>query len=165
MKKNRWLLRMIGLLLVSAAMTMAVAAAPGTDEDPLVTLSYLTQNYMNELLGRMDEKIAQRNEQVVQALSEKNGNSTTAETFAVVRMKKGQKLTGSTGCEVLLRGGSLTCVADSYPGLVDQTTSGILSNGQTLTPNHLYMMTTDGRAVAAAADNTVLMVRGTYKIS
>ena len=137
MKKNRWVLRMMGLLLVSALMTMtvAVAATAGTDEDPLVTLSYLTQNYMNELLGRMDEKIAQRNEQVVQKLNEQAGmecNSTTATTFSVVRLSKGQKLTGEGGCEVLLRGGEVTCVADSYPGLIDQTTSGVLSNGQSL---------------------------------
>ncbi|MBE6995872.1 MAG: hypothetical protein E7429_03970 [Ruminococcaceae bacterium] len=169
MKKNRWMLRMAVLLLISAVMTLtvSVAAAPGTNEDPLVTLSYLSQNFMNELLGRVDEKIAQRNDQVVQKLSEKSeleGTILSNGTFAVVRLNQGQTLTGDMGCEVLLRGGDVTCVADSYPGLVDQTTSEVLGNGGALVVNHLYMMTVAGRAVTSAADNAVLLVRGTYTI-
>jgi len=169
MKKNRWLLRTMCLLLVSAVMTLtvSVAATAGTEQDPLVTLSYLSQNFMNELLGRVDEKIAQRNDQVVQKLNENaelGASAVSSGTFTVVYLEKGRTLIGDMGCEVLLRGGDVICEADSYPGLVDQTTSEVLGNGGALQVNHLYMMTVAGRAVTSAADNAVLLVRGTYTI-
>ena len=51
MKKNRWFLRALVLLTVTAALSMTVtlAADPGTDKDPLVTLSYLNETFMDKI--------------------------------------------------------------------------------------------------------------------
>ena len=170
MKKNRWFLRMVGLLLVSA-MTMAtvsVATEAGTNQDPLVTLSYLNELFMGELLEAVDEKIDQRNSQIVQELGGQiSGDDGTMSTdaFSVVTLTRDQVLTGDIGCEVMLRIGTASCVTPSNPGLIDETTAETLGNGKALTVNHLYMMTIEGRGVKATADTTKLMVRGTYTIS
>ena len=89
----------------------------------------------------------------------------TAQTFAVVTLTKGQILTGELGCEVMLRVGSAVCVADSNPGLVDETGGSTLAGGKELVKNHLYMMTIEGRGVKAAADTVKLIIQNTYTVA
>ena len=170
MKKDRWILRAVALMalsvLLNGTVTVAGAAAGGSD-DPLVTLSYLNDTFLGDILQRVDEKIAARNSQIVQQLggSGAGSGSSVAANFTVVTLSNGQVLTGGVGCEVMLRVGSAACVADSAPGLIDETTAGTLNNGGALVQNHLYMMTIEGRGVRASADNTKLLVRGSYSIA
>ena len=169
MKKNRWALRAVVLValsvLLNGTVTMAGAAAGGS-EDPLVTLSYLNDTFLGDILQRVDEKIAARNSQIVQQLGgQGTAGSATAATFTVVTLSSGQVLTGDIGCEVMLRVGSAACVSPSAPGLIDETTAGTLNNGGALVQNHLYLMTIEGRGVQATAATTKLLVRGSYSIA
>ena len=167
MKKNRWFLRAVVLVVLSvmlnATVTVAGAVAGGSD-DPLVTLSYLNDTFLGEILNKVDEKIAARNSQIVQQLGGTMGSSTSS-TFTVVTLTSGQVLTGEIGCEVMLRVGAAVCVASSSPGLIDETPAGTLNNGGALAQNHLYMMTIEGRGVKATAATTKLLVRGSYSIA
>ena len=167
MKKNRWFLRAVVLVVLSvmlnATVTVAGAVAGGSD-DPLVTLSSLNDTFLGEILNKVDEKIAARNSQIVQQLGGTMGSSTSS-TFTVVTLTSGQVLTGEIGCEVMLRVGAAVCVASSSPGLIDETTAGTLNNGGALAQNHLYMMTIEGRGVKATAATTKLLVRGSYSIA
>ena len=169
MKKNRWVLRAVVLValsvLLNGTVTLAGAAAGGS-EDPLVTLSYLNDTFLGDILQRVDEKIAARNSQIVQQLGGQGTvGSATAATFTVVTLSSGQVLTGDIGCEVMLRVGSASCVAPSTPGMIDMTTAGTLNNGGALVQNHLYMMTIEGRGVQATAATTKLLVRGSYTVA
>ena len=139
--KNRWGLRLIGLLAVScvAMSGVSLAVEPGSATDPLITLSYLNETFMGQIMDRVDQKIAQRNSGL--------GQSGAGMEFSVVTLSKGQVLTGDIGCEVMLRVGSAT-----------------LSGGGALAANHLYMMTVENRGVKAGADTVKLLVRGTYTI-
>lgn len=156
--KNRWGLRLIGLLAVScvAMSGVSLAVEPGSATDPLITLSYLNETFMGQIMDRVDQKIAQRNSGL--------GQSGAGMEFSVVTLSKGQVLTGDIGCEVMLRVGSATCVAASTPGLVDETSGSTLSGDGALAANHLYMMTVENRGVKAGADTVKLLVRGTYTI-
>lgn len=169
MKKSRWISALIAVIMLLGAMNMTVSMAvePGSGNDPLITLSYLNDTFMGEIMKKVDEKIAARNSQIVQQIGgEVSGEgSGTAETFAVVTLSKGQVLTGDIGCEVMLRIGTAVCVSPSNPGLIDETSAAILNNGGALVQNHLYMMTIEGRGVKATADTTKLMVRGAYTIA
>ena len=90
MKKNRWALRAVVLValsvLLNGTVTMAGAAAGGS-EDPLVTLSYLNDTFLGDILQRVDEKIAARNSQIVQQLGGQGtaGSATAATTKLLVR--------------------------------------------------------------------------------
>ena len=165
MKKNRWLLRAVALVLFCGLMTTTVslAAEVGSSKDPLVTLSYLEEVFLDTILDLVDEKIEERNE----SLSDKLGGESSGEaaTFTVVTLNNGQILTGDIGCEVMLRVGTAVCVAASNPGLIDETAASTLGNGQALATNHMYMMTIEDRGVLATADTVKLLVRGGYSIA
>ena len=70
MRQNKWLVRVLVVLLLSGllSMTVTVASGVGTDNDPLVTLSYLKETFMNDIMKKVDEKIADRNKQIGQQL-------------------------------------------------------------------------------------------------
>ena len=168
MKKNRWLARVLVVLVLSGllSMTVTVASGVGTDDDPLVTLSYLKETFTKDILKQVDEKIAARNNQIVQQMGGQTGSGEqTATDFTVVTLSNGQVLTGDIGCEVLLRVGTAICVSPSAPGLIDESSAAVLNNSGALVQNHLYMMTIEGRGVKATADTTKLMVRGSYTIN
>ena len=154
------------LTLGALGMTMAAAAEPGSSKDPLVTLSYLEDVFLDAILEKVDARIKERDEKIVQKISGASGETASdAQTFTVVTLTQGQTLTGSIGCEVMLRVGSAVCVAPSAPGLIDESTAGTLAGGGALAQNHLYMMTIEGRGVKATAATTKLLVRGGYSIA
>ena len=186
MKKNHWLARLAGLLLVSYSLLVVSVMAAGTagsETDPLVTLSYLNETFMTQLMGKVDEKLAVRDKELTdrltaqvrqdtQALTDKygaaagtnNSGGDFADTFTVVTLSSGQTLYGEIGCEVMLRVGTAVCVTSSSPGLIDETTGATIGNNAGLTQNHLCMMTVDGRGVRATAASVKLLVRGGYTI-
>ena len=171
------------LLLAGTALAafVAIAADVGSQGDPLVTLSYLNETFLGQIMDKVEEKLADRDKTLRQELEReisqaerellgKLGSGTATETggtassYVAVTLSSGQTLYGSAGCEVMLRSGSASCVASggSTPGLVDATTGGSINNGAALTKDHLYMMTAD-RAVKASGEVT-LLVRGSYTI-
>ena len=145
MKKNRWFLRALVLLALTGALSMTVtlAAEPGSSKDPLVTLSYLNETFMDSIMQKVDQKITARNSQIAQQLGGQIGSTSSGTTasFTVVTLSGGQVLTGDIG------------------------TAGTLNNGGALAQNHLYMMTIEGRGVRATAATTKLLVRGNYTVA
>ena len=162
--KNRWALRLAALTLVSclAMSGVSLAVEPGSATDPLVTLSYLNDVFLGQIMTKVDQKIAARNAQL--GISAGSGAS-AASNFTVVTLTSGQVLTGDIGCEVMLRVGTAVCVSPSSPGLIDETAATALNNGSALVQNHLYMMTIEGRGVRATAGTTKLLVRGSYTVA
>lgn len=168
MKKNRWLLGMTAGLALGLLLNVTVIGAAGTagsTQDPLVTLSYLNDTFLNTILQRVDQKIAARNSQLSGGQVMEGGSGTGSASFTVVTLGSGQTLSGGIGCEVMLRVGTAVCVSPSAPGLIDETSAGTLNNSGALVQNHLYMMTIEGRGVRATAATTKLLVRGTYTIA
>lgn len=178
MKKNR--LRTAACLLLAGtvlAAFVAMAAEVGSQGDPLVSLSYLNDTFLGQILDKVDEKLAQRNTQLRQELEaelqamEQGANSlpgsaasTGSGSYAAVTLYAGQSLCGSAGCEILLRSGSASCTSDSggTTALVDTTSGSSLHSGAALTKDHLYMA--PDSAHVAASDTVVLLVRGDYTV-
>ena len=185
MKKNHnAFTRLAGLMLLSCMLlTLSVIASggAGTSSDPLVTLSYLNEKFLPQVLSETDKKIAERDKTLSGKLTEqiktdaaeferKYGTSTgttgagTALSFEVITLDKGKTLTCDIGCEVMLRVGSASCTASSNPGLVDETGGTTIANGGALQKNHLYMATITGSGVKAGANGTKLLIRGGYTL-
>ena len=59
MKRNRWTARLAcGLLVVTTLVVAAVAAGnQGSQTDPLVTLSYLNEKVLPDILKQVDKKV------------------------------------------------------------------------------------------------------------
>ena len=146
-------------------------AAAGSQTDPLVTMSYLNDVNAPAILKQVESKLDSREQALVDKLDavadayvqevegllgSSGGTVTASSVFSVVTVKAGHQLLGSTGCELLLRGGSATCVAASAPGLVDSTDGSTLASGVALQPNHLYLITADGRGLKGPPAATVM---------
>ncbi len=174
----------IALSLVLLLTGVSVFATAGGQNDPLISLSYLNETFLGTVTEKVKEMIAERDKALKEelakeiaaaekALAKEYGSGSEgsnlpgeyeANTFVLVTLEKGQTLTGFTGCEVLLRVGTATCVASSSPGLVDTTSGKTLSGGGALEANHLYMATVDGRGLKATAATVKVLVRGLYVI-
>ena len=155
----------------------AAAAAGGSSQDPLVTLSYLQQVVLPDVLEQTDQKVEDKaaeletaldgaiddhSAQMEQALAGSGG--TGSANYAVVTLSAGQVLEMDIGCEVMLRVGSASCDSPSSPGLIDSTGGTTLNDGGSLAVNHLYMATIEGRSVTADSDTVKVLVRGGYTI-
>lgn len=174
MKKSRWLTGAALLLLMALLMGTVSATGIGTENDPLVSLSYLQETFLPQILSGVDAMLEERDTQLIEHVDEAvagvqeswpdSESGTTNRTFAVVTLSKGQKLMGEIGCEVMLRVGTAVCRAPSKPGLIDQTEGAAINDGDELVKNHLYMMTIEDRGVEATAKTVKVLVRGTYTI-
>lgn len=155
--KNRKLITILSIVLavvVIAGVGAYAATSFGTSSDPLITLSYLEQTLTPQLLEQFGEELEA-------ALADKG----EADTYTVVTLTNGQRLTGEVGCEILLRIGTASVSASDAPGLVDTTDASSLNDGSALKTNHLYMVTIAGNGIKATAATVKVIVRGSYSIS
>lgn len=163
--KNKKLVTILAFVLVAvvfAGIGAYAATTLGTQNDPLVTLSYLNERLYPELVSKISDEADKAAAEVAQALENAAGGG--AESYAVVTLSQGQRLVGGVGCEILLRIGSATVSASDSPGLVDVTSASSLNDGSSLTANHLYMVTIEGNGIKAAAATVKVLVRGSYTI-
>ena len=180
--KKKSLRTAVCLLLVGTVLTafVAIAAEVGSQGDPLVTLSYLNETFLGQVLEQVEGKLSSRNEMMRQEIEQTvnlaerdllsqiggsiaDSSGGVASSYTAVELTAGQILYGTAGCEVMLRSGSVKCVSNgSTPGLVDATDGGTINNGTALKANHLYLMTAE-RGVKASGAAT-LLVRGEYTI-
>lgn len=134
MKKKRLICFMIVVALISAAATYMVYAQAGTEDDPVVTLSYINDVLKNEI------------------------------TFKVVEVPNGKSIYGSAGTEMVLRMGKGSIIATDKGGVADLTSGNDLPNGSVIPANHhLLVPLDDGRGLNVTADSLVL-VKGAYEI-
>ena len=158
--------KILALLLAAVILTGGISAlaAAGTSDNPLVTLSYLTDTFKKSILAQTDSKLAAAQSTYEAKLEQKiqsSGNSgTTIGAYSVVRITNGQTLTLNKNCEVMLRSGT---VQYSGNALTDTTSGSVLAQGSTVQENHLYF-SADGTAVLQATSSVTILIRGNYHI-
>lgn len=127
----------------------------------------MAAQYRNTLAGAIvsDAVVDQIAQKVVESMGGSGGGSASSTaSWSVVQIEAGKTLTGSVGCEVILRIGAATCVASGTPGIINLSDGTDLANGGELKTNNLYIVTVNGRGVASSGGCTVL-VSGSYTIS
>lgn len=146
----------------------ALAAGAGSAGDPLVSLSYLEQTVLPDLLRKTEEKAQARQNELTakfnQLLAEHGGGGTPSATYTVVTLAPNQRMNLNLGCEVMLRVGSATAWAAENPALVDTTNGSNLDSGSTLVKNHLYMSTMTDHYIVAGGSTVKVLVRGGYSL-
>ena len=173
MKKATWILLILVLaLLALGAAAMAAGGSAGTEEDPLVTLSYLDEVFSAKVTEQfrkeLDEKEAALKESLetrVAALeAQAPGAGKPGGDYTVETLTDGQTLIAQRGTELLLRVGQAVVTAQDEPGLVDTSTTANLADGGSLVKNHLYMVAINGNGIRAVGTVKVV-ARGEYTIS
>ncbi|MCI8436308.1 MAG: hypothetical protein HFF41_00730 [Lawsonibacter sp.] len=173
---KRWTIRLGALALSAALLGTAAALAAGGQTDPLVTLSYLNETALPQIVKQAEEKTAAKQKELEQALALQisqylaqagQGTGTgpaSSGSYTLVSMSSGQVMSLGVGCELLPRIGTVTVKANTAPALIDLSTGGTVNSGTALTANHLYMATIADRTLTASGD-VKLLVRGSYSIA
>ena len=141
----------MGVLLLGRS---TVFSEPGSENDPLVTLSYV------------NEKMENIKEYIDVKLRNTSSGTGSSNELIVVELSKGQKLIGKSGTEIILRGGKSTAYGvGENKGICDVTKGIDIDNEIDYLPfNHLLIFPRDdGRGVQAHTDS-VFMIRGSYEI-
>lgn len=146
MKKKNIILLCVALI---AAVAVTGFATPGSQDDPVVSLSYLTEHVIPEIKAYVDE-----------ALGKSNAASAG---FEVVTVPAGTRVIASASTELILRQGKATVIATQKGGLADVTAGYDLANNSNAPSNHLLIVPVDdGRGLAMQTDG-IVMIKGTYK--
>ena len=146
-------LKRVIILVVAVSLILGatvVFSEPGSENDPLVSLSYLEKR-LEQLKLYMDEKL--------------EGNSSTSSTkMEVVEVNSGQSIIGRSGTEIILRGGKARIIAGELGGLSDVTDGKDLSMDIPVPPNHLLIVPRDDGRGAYAITDAIFLVKGYYEI-
>ncbi|KNF09181.1 hypothetical protein CLPU_4c02270 [Gottschalkia purinilytica] len=150
-KKKTYLIVSLVLILSLGIykITFGSQSDPGTQGDPLTTVSYV-QTKVNELKTYIDNKISE--------ISSGNG-----ETFKIVELKAGEQLIGNAGTEIILRAGTVKAIIGEYGGISDITQGKDLEAGEIISKNHLLIIPRDGRGAEVVTYGT-FMVKGKYTV-
>ena len=144
MKKKLIIALVLVFALALAGAGVWAASNAGTESDPLVAMSYLTDELEPRLQREIDE-----------AIEEALGGASAASGGFVGEELSAGALRLSVGTELMcLSGGAY---ADGE--LVDLTAGGVLSAGEALSVNHLYLCA--GRNTLLSGQGEILL-RGEY---
>ncbi len=144
MKGQKKTVLITALAITVLFMGIAIGAA-GSDEDPLISLSYIE----NVLMPYIDEVAGG-----------------TEQGFAVVEIEAGQSLVAHAGSEIILRSGEgmISIPKSASGGFTDVTKGADITNGDMAEANHLLICPrSDGRGIKAKT-KVYLMIRGSYEI-
>lgn len=123
-------------------------AEPGTQGDPLVTLSYLESR-----LAQLDE-----NEATVTSLS---GGSSVSSGFIRLRLEKGQSIILADGGEVVVYSGNGTVLGTT--GMLSLSTSELFEKGMSVVLYNHYLAL-GGTSGVRATGSMIVYVRGEYTL-
>ena len=156
--KNRFLRTFLILFLIAVLCAGGVYAAAryGTQDDPLVTMSYLRDVAEREITDRTDSSIqsavSTAKTQVEESAREAMG------VFRPVELTAGQTLRCDPGAEVLLTAGTAVSAGD----FTDTTAGEPLAPQNAMAVNHLYLA--GEGASLQTAEGASVMVRGGYTV-
>ena len=118
-------------LLLSACLLLAAAAYAAGGADSLISLSYLTGTFLENVEDRVDRKLDQSDEAILEQAAGGELDLSSAAVWQETRLKRGDLLTGSTGTNVLLLAGSGRVTYGSG-AVVDVTTGTQIPSGTAL---------------------------------
>ena len=136
-------------VLLLAGVTAYAATTYGSQDDPLITKSYLDEVVKPELESELQTKL--------DAAAEELRHSAAGE-FSTVELRGGQTLRCAAGSQLLPVSGAVSAVG----GLTDTTEGADVAAGSSLSVSHLYLA--PGESGAAAAGAAVILVSGSWRI-
>lgn len=151
----------IALVHIVQIVNAAATAEPGSEEDPLVSQSYVDEK-INSLKASLDEMTKQYEE------SQKQLNEIESYgKFVPLELTKDQVLIAGESAEIILRGGKAMAIGGEGGGLSDITSgSGAdVNTDQEVPLNHLLLISRDdGRGIKVVSEKAWVLVKGPYTI-
>lgn len=153
------ILILVILLLCSISFNFVFAVSsgapePGSDQDPLVSKSYV---------DTCIQKLQTENTEIKKLLA--NQNSSGNSSFEAISLEAGQVMYTGAGTEIVLRTGKASAVKGPQGGvLCDVTSAKDLANGIVLNTNHLLISSRDDGRGIKANSKCWLIIRGSYHL-
>ena len=163
------------LVLSAVVISAADGVTPGSEQDPIVTQSYVEQKseqikyYIDSLIAQETAKLKTelelKEQEIAKLREEIKDAAKAAGKFQVVEMQKGQVLIAGEGAEIIPRSGKFSAIEDAFGGLSDITAAKDLKNGEAVVNNHMLIAARgEGRGLKALADKSFLIIKGTYSL-
>jgi hypothetical protein len=159
------------LVLFAVILSAADGVTPGSEQDPIVTQSYVEQKseqikyYIDSLIEKINGDNSAQNQEIAKLREELKNAANAAGKFQVVELQKDQILIAGEGAEIIPRSGRFSAVEDAYGGLSDITAAQDLKNGAAVVNNHMLIAARgEGRGLKALADKSFLIIKGTYTL-
>lgn len=157
----------LGVAILSVTSVYAADSLIGTENDPVVTKSYvdrLLSGQSNSELSDLEARISAQ-EKLISTLSQQIENLEKGNAgFEIVTVQQGQTILGKQGSEMIIRSGLGTITASAAGGVQDVTDGTDLGSGVSAPNNNLLIIPReDGRGIQATK-TMVVMVRGGYTL-
>ncbi len=178
-KRSLAVLAVLFLFFVLINIVYAVGSTPGSEDDPIITVSYLEKKIQELMTGiqNLDKSLETAfNQKMEQAASNitvldqkveelrKTAGGGGGSTFKIVTVPTGKKMICGESTEVILRSGQAKAVSQNSSGLSDVTMGKDIQSGQDIDKDHLLIVPrADGRGVLAVKQS-IFMVKGSYEI-
>lgn len=156
---------MIISITLLGVLSIAVYAGsiPGSEEDPIVTLSYVNTK-IDELKAYIDTAITNQSPDSETDQGNQEDSNVTTAAYEIINLVSGQKLIGKESTEMILRSGEAEVIVSGVNGISDITVGEDLKNGEQVSQNHLLLIPRDdGRGIKALSE-VYVMVKGNYSI-
>ncbi len=182
MKKRK--LTIILSILIGTLLTVfaVISASAYSDNDPLITLSYLQQIFAPSLKQEIISDVQgtthiESEPETVPAVTEDvqipesvDGASqpTGSNTYTLLELNLGQTVMADSICEFIVRPGSKVTAISPFPsqGIADITNGVEVLSGEQISINAYCLIPrgADGRGLAVISDKAYIMIRGEYTI-
>ena len=177
------------LVLFLTCFVSATEDAYVTENDPLVSLSYIENVFMPSVKDYVDAKVSAGTgdevagiivndpafrsyvsdivEEELKKYSLQAAGSSSVSEFVTVGLSVGQKITALGKCEIIMQSGACTVFGPATSLAVNDLSSGkTLKSGSSLTVgNFVEISYADGSGIAALRAGTMLLIRGEYSIA
>lgn len=149
---------------------LAFATDPGSEKDPLISLSYfenkieelktdITNTLSKELTGKFDE-LKTSFEKTVNEIKDKGVSAPS--TFEVININENENIICEAGTEIIIRSGKFTAIGSVSGGISDVTAGRDLITDEEIINNHLLIVPkSDGRGISAKVAGAV-MIKGDF---
>ena len=168
----------VGVLVTTLGISKDIFADPGSQEDPLVTLSFVEKRidqvkyYIDQKIDEFSGNVSSNNDELNNKNEELNNRIVQLEQMSakeipkleVVELKDGQKLIAKAGVEIILRGGKATAITSQAGGLSDVTGAIDIKQGQDIPANHLLIIPRDDGRGVFVEQYAIFMIKGEYEI-
>ena len=155
------------LLVIPVCLTLVAgiwAFAAGDLQDPLVSLSQLTNVFTAMVESKVEEKLDQSDAQLREAAATGEPLTQIASYWTEKRLKEDDLLTASLGTNVLvLAGGVQVEYTGAADAVVDVTSGQAVASGTNLTVNHRYLVAEECPVTFSVTSKTaVVNYQGPY---
>ncbi len=170
---------LVCLLIVATTITCVFAYS--TEDDPLITLSYLNEVVIPALKQEFTELFSTDNNNTNTTPQDKIDNDDITQpvvtpeidltgigTYDLLELKEGQKVLVNSAVEIIVRPGSnVTCVSP-FPaqGIADITNGNEILNNEEIPINAYCILPrgNDGRGFLVHSKDAYIMIRGEYTV-